>query len=252
MLKAKYKLIGKINSKSKLKGKLNNAIKYVYPDLKDLEIEPSKEAQVFNHKDFYGYDKVTVNAIPDNYIEPTGTLEITTNGEHDVTSYKKVMGNIHEITPYAPRCIRFDNFSGTELDYETANLDTSNMTSLTYAFNGCKHITSLNLLHWNTSNVTSLYMTWCNCNALERLDLSTWVLDKVTDTRYMLMYCRKLKYLDIRNFDLTKITSWSYMFDSVPTDCEIIVKDDNSKTWITSKFTTLTNVKTVEELEGVA
>ena len=62
--------------------------------------------------------------------------------------------------------------------------------------------------------------------------------------------CKVLNHLDIRNFDFTKVTSYQNMFSQVPTDCEIIVKDDTAKTWITSKFTTLTNVKTVAELEG--
>ena len=52
----------------------------------------------------------------------------------------------------------------------------------------------------------------------------------------------------MRNFDFTNVASYSTMFYNVPTDCLIIVKDDTAKTWITSKFTTLTNVKTVAEL----
>ena len=62
--------------------------------------------------------------------------------------------------------------------------------------------------------------------------------------------CKKLTRLDIRNFDFTNVTSYSSMFGIVPTDCLIIVKDDTAKTWITEKFTTLTNVKTVAELEA--
>ena len=60
--------------------------------------------------------------------------------------------------------------------------------------------------------------------------------------------CTQLTSLDIRNFVFTKVTSYSNMFNGVPTDCLIIVKGDIEKEWITSKFTTLTNVKTVAEL----
>ena len=60
----------------------------------------------------------------------------------------------------------------------------------------------------------------------------------------------------LRNFDFANVgTSYNNMFGSsatsgVPNDCEIIVKDDTAKTWITGKFTRLTNVKTVAELEA--
>jgi hypothetical protein len=38
------------------------------------------------------------------------------------------------------------------------------------------------------------------------------------------------------------------MFTGVPADCEIIVKDDRSKTKVTSLRKDFTNVKTVDEL----
>lgn len=62
----------------------------VYPDLENIEITPSKEIQEFNHSERYGYDKVTVLPIPEEYIIPTGTLDITENGEHNVKTYEKV------------------------------------------------------------------------------------------------------------------------------------------------------------------
>jgi hypothetical protein len=37
------------------------------------------------------------------------------------------------------------------------------------------------------------------------------------------------------------------MFSNVPTDCLIYVKDETAKSWITGKFTTLTNVQVKEK-----
>ena len=56
--------------------------------------------------------------------------------------------------------------------------------------------------------------------------------------------------VDLSGIDFTNVTSYSFMFSNVPTDCEIIVKDDAARTWITEKFSTLTNIKTVAEITG--
>lgn len=42
-----------------------------------------------------GYSPVTVNVpIPDGYVQPSGTLEVTENGTHDVTEYASVNVNV--------------------------------------------------------------------------------------------------------------------------------------------------------------
>jgi hypothetical protein len=70
-------------------------IKKIYPPIENLEVTPTKEQQTFNHENSYGYDNVTVNAIPDEYIIPDGTLEITENTTYDVTPYSRVSASVH-------------------------------------------------------------------------------------------------------------------------------------------------------------
>lgn len=41
-----------------------------------------------------GWDEITVNAIPSNYVIPTGTLQISGNGTYDVTSYASAEVNM--------------------------------------------------------------------------------------------------------------------------------------------------------------
>ena len=54
---------------------LEEAIEKVYPQLENLEVNPSAEKQVFNHPNSYGYDEVVVNAVE------TEELNITPNRE---------------------------------------------------------------------------------------------------------------------------------------------------------------------------
>ena len=61
------------------------------PELQDKEATPTKETQsVTFDSGFDGLHTVTIKPIPDNYIEPTGTKEIKTEGTHDVTEYASV------------------------------------------------------------------------------------------------------------------------------------------------------------------
>lgn len=213
---------------------------------------------------------------------------------------------IGEVPKYAPRyiyTITFQNYTGSELDYETTNLDTSNVSNMSNMFNGCSNLTSLDVRNFNTSNVTSMTnmfngcknltsidvsnfdtskvatMTglfngcknltsidmrnfntskanyidrmFYGCQNLTSIDISNFDTSKVTDMSNMFSGCQKLTNIDIRNFDFATVRSYNNMFKGVPTDCLIIVKDETAKEWITSKFTTLTNVKTVAELGEV-
>ena len=134
----------------------------------------------------------------------------------------------------------------TSLDL--SNFSTNNVTNMSSMFYACKSLTSIDLSNFDTSKVTNMSRMFSNCSNLTSLDLSNFNTSKVTDMQQMFVSCSKLTNLDIRNFDFSKVTSYSNMFTYLSANCLIIVKDDIAKTWITSKFTTLTNVKTVAEL----
>lgn len=97
-------------------------IEKILPLLENLEITPSKDIQEFNHPNSYGYDQIKVNAIAgdtlnvtptkesqeynglyekvkvskisDEYIIPTGTLNIEQNGVYNVKQYNEANVNI--------------------------------------------------------------------------------------------------------------------------------------------------------------
>ena len=58
----------------------------VQPALQEKSATPTKAQQVIvSEEGFYGLSKVTVAKIPDNYVIPTGAVEITANGTHNVS-----------------------------------------------------------------------------------------------------------------------------------------------------------------------
>jgi hypothetical protein len=65
------------------------------PTLQDKTVTPTTSVQnVTPDSGYDGLSKVTVNAIPSTYIQPSGTKTVTTNGTHDVKSYASVSVNV--------------------------------------------------------------------------------------------------------------------------------------------------------------
>lgn len=196
------------------------------PSATQLEIIPTKEEQSFSGL----YDSVTVEPIPDNYIEPTGTLNITENGEYDVTDIKTVNTDIHEQTPYAPKYISFANYKGTDLNDELSNLDTKNMTSFFKMFQECRNLQTINSSHFDTSNITDMSYFCDYCQNLLEIDVSNFDTSNVTTMYRMFSECRKVQNLDVSNFDTSKVTSFYYMFYSCAKVPELDVSNfDTSK-----------------------
>ena len=138
----------------------------------------------------------------------------------------------------------FTNCKATTIDL--SSFDTSNVTDMSYMFKNCK-ATTIDLSNFDASNVTNVYMMFADSQATT-IDLSSFNASKATSTNSMFENS-KVTTLDIRNFDFTNVKNYNNMFRNVSANCLIIVKDDTAKEWITSKFTTLTNVKTIAEYE---
>lgn len=235
----------------------------VLANLQEKEVIPTKEVQeIVADKTYDGLSKVTVQSIPNEYIVPSGEIEFTQNGTYDVTDKASAKVNIKEkilgtktitengtykaiddnldgysqvevnIGKYTPRTISFNNYTGTELTYETKNIDTSKITSMAKMFNDCQKLTILDLSNFNTSNVTSMSLMFYDCYKLSNLDLSNFDTSKVTRFDYMFYKCYALTSLDLSNFDTSNATRMDEMFDY----CQKLT-NLNLSNFVTSKVT---------------
>ena len=90
--------------------------------------------------------------------------------------------------------------------------DTSKVTNMGAMFQGCSSLTSLNLSSFNTKNVTSMLFLFAVCTSLTNLDLSSFNTSKVENMNCMFWKCSSLTTVDLTNFNAPNLTDMSYMF----------------------------------------
>ena len=108
----------------------------------------------------------------------------------------------------------------TSLDL--SGFDTSNVTSMVSMFNNCEALTSLDLGSFDTSNVTSMSAMFRDCNVLASLDLGNFDTSNVTSMNNMFNGCSALASLDLGSFDTSNVTSMTSMFQ----DCNVLTSLD--------------------------
>ena len=89
------------------------------------------------------------------------------------------------------------------------------ITDLSYMFNGCSSLTSINIIsNWDTKNITNMKWMFFGCNSLESLpDISNWDISNVTDIQFMFAGCKSLKNMtDISKWNIKNILNMRGLF----------------------------------------
>ena len=106
------------------------------------------------------------------------------------------------------------------------NLPTAKVTDMSYMFDGCNMLKSLDLSSFNTAKVTDMRVMFRRCGKLESLDLSSFNTAKVTDMHSMFAECSSLTSLDLRSFNTANVEDMRFMFEECSNLTTIYCNDD--------------------------
>ena len=92
------------------------------------------------------------------------------------------------------------------------NIDTSEVTDMSYMFESCTSLQSLDLSSFKTSNAKNMSGMFSNCSSLQSLNINEFNTEKVEDTSYMFNNCQNLISINLTNFKTSNVQNISGMF----------------------------------------
>ena len=182
-----------------------------------------------------------------------------TNGDGDVTAW--LVTNAEDNTMYdlylgaegkifAPNNSKylFGNYNNCVKINGLNNLETSNVTNMSYMFYSCSSLTSLNVINFNTSKVTDMSLMFYGCSRLTNLDVSNFDTSNVTSMRAMFSGCSSLTSLDVSNFNTSNVTNMGSMFSSCSnlTNLDVSNFDTSNVTNMESMFSSCSNLTNLD------
>ena len=131
-------------------------------------------------------------------------------------------------------CAWFQAFINLKQIEGIENLNTENVTSMSYMFNGCLNLVELDVTHFNTAKVTNMNGMFNDCSNLTELDVTHFNTAKVTTMNSMFSGCSNLTELDLTHFNTAIVTTMFRMFYACKSLTTIYVSDEFVTTNITN------------------
>ena len=225
----------------------------VLANMQEKEITPTKETQIVEpDKNYDGLKKVTVNKIPDEYIIPTGEIQINQNGIYNVKDKVTANVNIPEkqlgtktITTNGIYKATDDNLDGySEVEVETSGVDINDYFETNYTGNDYTYFIKKvpnNILIKGTS-CSYMFGNFKMLSEIPNLDTS-----KVTDMRGMFYYCSSLT--TIPQLDTSKVTNMNGMFYNCSSLTTIPELNTSSVTDMQNMFSDCRSLITIPQLD---
>ena len=235
-------LKGKLSEIKPLKGKLNRDIEYVSPSTQEKVVEPSQEQQIVVPDDgVFALSKVTVEPIPDNYVDKSG-LEI--NDASYLFYNRARLDKLNELCSLISsknKTYYYAFYNCSNLT-EIPKLNTSEATNFDYMFNNCQALVSIPPI--DISNANSIDYMFANCYVLSELPINT--LGKTDDLSRTFLQCRALT--QIPQFDTSKIKYWNSAFQGCKSITELPQFDTSVGIDFNSAFRECESLLTIPKL----
>lgn len=92
------------------------------------------------------------------------------------------------------------------------NIDTSEVTDMSYMFSTLVAIKELDLSTFNTNRVRYMYDMFEDCHSLEKINLKSFNTENVVDMEEMFFECSSLEFLDLSSFSTKNVEDFAFMF----------------------------------------
>lgn len=247
MIVTKGSLNGKVVDKQNLKGKINKTTEYieVYPETQAKTITPTKQSQtVLPDENIYALSQVTVNPIPNNYIEPQGQKEITENGTYDVTNFASANVNVPPPAPNLQNKSITITENGTNIITADTGYDGLDEVEITTNVSGAKVYPP----DWNEIGYDNTPENIINSFNYSKEIKNTWD-NNVINLRNKFYSNKNLVYMPL--VDTSKATNMNNMFNGCSSLMSVPLLDTSQVTDMGGMFRSCSSLINIPQLNTI-
>ena len=132
---------------------------------------------------------------------------------HDMVSLTAIVGienlNTENVTDMSFMFAYCNSLCSIDLSH----LDTQNVTDMTGLFHYCTSLPNIDMSGLDTRNVTSMNRLFCDCYKLSNIELGNINTSNLTDASWLFSGCSSLTSLDLSHFDTQNVTTMEDMFN---------------------------------------
>ena len=111
---------------------------------------------------------------------------------------------------------------------DLTSFNTQKVETMEQMFSHCTALTALNLKNFNTAKVENMAGLFSECSALTELDLKSFNTENVKDMAYLFGGCRGLKTIDVKHFNTAKVENMRGLFNGCSALTELEITNFNT------------------------